>query len=97
LQTLTQEKDQLTTDKSNLETQLAEKDNIINDTTIPTLIAQLDQYASKIANPELKTTLAEIQNSLARLQNTDLLAATNSKIEELKNQIEKAQQSKKTD
>jgi len=93
LQTLTHEKDQLTTDKSNLEAQLTEKDKMINNTTIPNLITQLGKYARAVTDSELKTQLTDLQTTLAGLRNTDL-GDTNSKIEELKNQVEKLQKQK---
>jgi hypothetical protein len=93
LQTLTQEKDQLTADKSNLETQLTEKDKIINNTTIPNLITQLGKYARAVTDSELKNQLTDLQTTLSGLQNTDL-GDTNTKIEELKSELAKIQKEK---
>jgi len=103
LQALTKDKTDLTTEKTNLETRITEleqtitdKDQIINSTTIPNLITQLEQYASKVTNPEVKTLLAEIQTALGALRNTDL-GDTNSRIEELKSELAKVQKEGGTD
>jgi regulator of replication initiation timing len=68
LQALTDENTRLTTENTNLQTKNNEQDGIITGTTIPNLLANLEQYASKVSEGELKTTLANITTELASLQ-----------------------------
>jgi hypothetical protein len=68
LTNLTNENTRLTNENATLTTKTSEQTGIINNTTIPNLIASLEQYASKISDGELKTTLSQITTALTALQ-----------------------------
>jgi hypothetical protein len=77
LTNLTNENTRLTTENTDLATKNSEQDGIINGTTIPDLIAKLEQYATKVSDGELKTTLTDLSTQLATLQQHQPITSAN--------------------